>query len=222
MDSDARRYELERLVAMGFAHASDPSPRLEMTARMLEPSAWTDHAQEQIDWCTRHRMTGSPTHFGTMHMNDRRLALIRAELLLRALDRQAAGLPDLAPLDAGALSKRLGERWWEISRQDPRRHVSKKAADAVFFMKKVDGVPAPDAVMADDGSVTLTWSEDDRSAVMRIDLQGGMTMSIGSGPPEAISFQEWKTDAPRRIAEATSWIYFEGSEPEASSAKDAA
>lgn len=214
-EQDHKRQELDRLLAMGRAAPENPSPRQLLAARMIDPASWMENAEEHIAWVTRHRMTGHGNYFGTMHIQNRRLALIQADLLLRALDRQAAGKSELMPFDARALSKRLVARCFELHmhRRDPRHHVSNKAADAVFFMRAADGVPAPSAELADDGAVTLAWSEDDRTAIIQVDVHGEMTLHLADAAPIGICFKGWRSDAPRTLAAVTDWVHHGGPMP---------
>lgn len=224
MLTDEKRHELERLIAMGRTPCENPSDRLMITARAIDPSPWTDHAHEQIEWCRKHGLLNSVSHFGGQFVLLRRLALIQAEILLRDLDRNAAGLPVLLPFDARALSKKLEKQWWAMCRADTRRHLSKKAVDAVFLMRRVDGLPSPEAMLSEDGDVTLRWIEGGRSATIAINSDGKMSMTLdplGYGPRE-LDFQGWRTEAPGEITKAVDWVHFGGPAPEMPSVDSAA
>ena len=213
---DAVRFELERLIRIGRETLGPPSPRQLLTARMLDPAAWSVNAEEHIAWCMHHGLTSSTSHFGGQYLISRRIALIKAAELLRRLDRQATGMPDLEPFDPRAMSARLEKQAFEISRTDRRRHVTHKAARAVFSLKDAQGVPEPTPAMAEDGSVTLTWSEGGRSAIVSIDVEGNATMSIpGSDTsPLPLVFDLWRGDGARRIVAVTDWIHFDGMRPD--------
>lgn len=210
------RFELDRLIRMGRETLGPPTPRQLLTARTLDPTAWSDHAEEHIAWCMTYGLTSSTSHFGAQYLVRRRIAAIRAAELLRRLDRQATGLPDLEPFDPQAMSTRLEKQAFALHCADHRRTVSHKAAKAVFFMKDLRGVPSPTSTMDENGSVTLAWTEDDRSATVSIDVDGAMTLSVpgcGHGPIP-ISFDTWRdVDGTRRITAVTDWIHFGGARP---------
>ena len=218
-DDDTSR-EVERLVSMGYVIPENPTPREMLTARMIDPQAWLAHAQEQVDWCKKHKLLHSPTHFGASIIQARHLALLQAKETLRHLDRQAAGKPDLEYFDARAVSKALEKEWWEITYANnakhgsQRIHITKKAVDAVFRMHQFDGIPAPQNKLESDGSVTLAWSEDDRTACIRINQDGESTMTIGENYAADIDLNVWRSPSHTPLVLAmTDWIHFEGCHP---------
>ena len=218
-DDDTRR-EVERLVSMGYVIPENPTPREMLAARMIDPHAWAAHAQEHVDWCKKHNLLSSPTHFGASVMKDRHLALLQAKEMLRHLDRHATGKPDLERFDARAASKVLEAEWWEITYANnakhgsQRIHITKKAVDAVFQMHRFDGIPSPQSKLENDGSVTLTWSEDDRTACIRIDQDGQSTMTIGEDYAAAIDLNVWQSPSHDPLVLAmTDWVHFEGPHP---------
>lgn len=213
--SDEKRYEIERLVAMGRERMGPPSPRQMLIARMIDASAWSEHAQEQIDWCARNGLLNSPPHFGAMHMIARRLALIKANEIIRAQKRQDAGLSDLTPLDAMALSSRLQKKAFELYRAAaPRNHVAHEPAGEVFFLKKADGIPVPAAKVLPTGAVTLTWEQSDRTARILIGCDKKATLTFGDEERGVdLMLHGFKTDTPRLLTMTTDWVYHDGPDP---------
>lgn len=215
MLSDEKRFELQRLQRMGRKAPETPTPRQMIVARTIDPSPWSEHAQEQIDWCARHGLTSSSTHFGAQFILMRRLSLIQADLLLRDLDREANGRTVIPPFDARAVSKRLEKQWWDMHRATHGVHLSKKAVDRVFFMRSTDGLTSPDAILAQDGSVELAWNEEGRRATVCIDINGDAILRIGEedGSYASLDFLSWHSNAPRLLAEAVDWVHHQGQRP---------
>ncbi len=213
---DEVRFEHERIVRNGRNPCGPPTRRQLLVARQIDPSAWSQHAEEHVSWAMRYGQTGSLSNFGGRYLVQRDVALANAFELLQRLDRQNHGLPDLEPFDARAMSTRLKKRVFELSRRHHTRYASHRAAEAVFFMKEVDGIPMPAPAMARDGSVVLTWAEEDRRAVVSIDVEGGMSLRIGnrSNDPIGITFSLWDGDGARRLIAATDWVHFRGRHPE--------
>lgn len=213
---DEERFEIERLVLLGREKPGPPSRMQGMIARTLNPNAWSDHAEEQIGWCDRNGLARSPTHFGAQHLISRRLALIKADDVMRALDREGRGLPALKPMDARELSKRL-KAWLTSNRpKDPRKYVSWKPADQVFLMYCCDGIPEPESEIGETGEVTLTWSEGGRTARLVIDPERTLTLSIepSLGPTETIFLDSYRPAGRLRLGMATDWIYHGGRHPD--------
>lgn len=214
-NSDNRQHEIERLVRLGRERAGPPSPRQMLTAMTIDPGAWSDHAEEHIEYCRKHRLLGCHTHFGTQYVVKRRLALIKAAEVLRTIDRQAAGRPHLKPLDARAASTRLQKRAFELHLVALPKGLHTRASDAVFFLNKCDGVPAPNEKMHDDGRITLTWQERDRAARLDIDVAGEMTMTLepNVAGPIAMNFQLWDSEDGGVLATITDWVHHDGPVP---------
>lgn len=212
MDFDKCRMELDRLAAMDRERAGPPSPRQIIAARKIDPGAWSEAADEHVGWCSRHGLLNSTTHFGALYLLRRRLSLLQAADLLRALDRHAAGMPDLPPLDARALARRLEKRWWDLCLADRRRHIPKKPVDVVFLLYSMDGIPEPKAEMDEDGRIMLTWSERGRTAALSVDLDGRTSLILSSewAGPTPLDFGTWKTGAKRLMAAATDWVHHDG------------
>jgi hypothetical protein len=213
--SDERRHEIERLVRLRRERLGPPSPRQMLTARTIDPSAWSDHAEEHVAYCGRHGLLSSQTHFGAQYIVMRRLALIKAAEVLRAIDRQAAGLPDLEPLDARAVSDRLRKKAFEMHFAARPRGVHTKADGAVFFLNGCDGIPAPSETMHDDGRVTLTWSERGRTARLNVDVTGAMTMTLEPAVvgPVAMTFRSWTREDDGILSAVTDWVHHDGPVP---------
>lgn len=215
MLTDATRHEFERLVRMGRETFGPPSPRQMLVARTIDPSAWSANAQEHVDWAIRYGRTGRSENIGAQFLILRRLALMQATELLRRLDRQAGGLRELPTLDAVALSSDLGGDAMNLRMADPRCGVSHHAARAVMFLKQLDGIPAPVARMAKDGSVTLEWSEGDRCATISVDTQGAMELSLSApdAPAVEINPMTWDETPWRLVTAATDWVHYDGPLP---------
>lgn len=215
MIAEDDRHEFERLVRMGRETFGPPSPRQMLVARTIDPSAWSVNAQEHVGWAIRHGRTGRNENIGAQFLMQRRLALMQATELLRRLDRQAAGMRELPTFDAVALSNDLGGEAMKLRTADPGIAVSHHAARAVMFLKQLDGIPAPIARMAKDGSVTLEWSEGNRRATISIDAQGRMELSLSAPNAPAVEIDPitWD-DAPwRLVTAATDWVHYDGPLP---------
>lgn len=217
MNHDDTCHELERLAAMGRQAPENPTDRELLVARILAPWAWSSHAQEQIDWCRKNGLAGSPSHFGAHHLAARRLAVLRAQEIIRRLERHDAGLPDLEAFDAHAMSADLGKEQFQLHlNRAPRDYVSHQPAKEVFFLKMVDGIPRPSTRMDPTGAVTLTWREEDREAQVHIACDKTTTMTIGAqgGDPILLDMHAWRASrTPTLIAATTDWIYFGGPYP---------
>ncbi len=100
MDFEERRDEFRRLKEMGVPEVDEPTPRQMLVARHLRPHLWNEHAEEHVSWVRRHRLTNQDTYFGAQILVLRRLMLMKAAEMLRRIDRDAAGLPDLGHFDA--------------------------------------------------------------------------------------------------------------------------
>ena len=223
MSFDDQRRELERLLAMGRPLITKPSKRHLVVAKQLHPTAWSAGAEEHIAWGKRYKVAESTQYFSGQYLLIRKLALIQADNLLRLLDRQAAGKRDLDLLDAQALSKALEKICWDFHMADTRRGTSIAAARAVFFLKSVNGIPSPEAKVTENGEITLTWTEDDRQAIIAIDRRGNMTLALSpfAAAPLPITFKSYRNDADAQLAAVTDWIYFGAAKPELVATVDA-
>jgi hypothetical protein len=213
---EQEQFEIQRLVLLGRERPGPPSRIQGIIARTINPSAWSDHSDEQIGWCDRYGRTKSQTHFGAQYLISRRLSLIKADDVMRALGREAKGLPALRRLDARELSKRL-KAWLTTNRpSDPRRYVSWKPADHVFLMYCCDGIPEPAGEIGETGEVTLTWTEGSRTARLVIDLELKLTLSLEPSckPPEVIFLESHRPGGRLRLGTATDWIYHGGAHPD--------
>jgi len=217
MTTEERRWELKRQIRMGREPHGPPSPRQTLVARTLDPSAWGRDSQEQIDYCSKHGLLASTTHFGAQYVVMRRLSLIKAAEVLRALDRQQAGLPELGRLDARGVEKRLDAKAFEIYRTRMPRAAMSKAGYAASFMRSSDGLPAPRERTGPRGEATLTWKERGRTAELFIDVDGAMTMTLDPpvAPPMAMTFKGFDGRDDARLAVITDWIHHDGPPPRA-------
>lgn len=217
MTTDERRWELDRLVKMGREPYGPPSPRQTVVAKTLDPWAWSDNAQEQIDYCSKHGLITSTTHFGAQYVVMRRLSLIKAAEVLRALDRQLAGLPELRRLDAQGVQKRLDAKAFDIYRKTVPRRAMSKAGYAASFMRSSNGLPAPKEKVGPEGEATLIWKERERTATLFIDLDGAMTMTLDPpvAAPMAMTFRGFDGTDDATLAAVTDWVHNDGPPPRA-------
>lgn len=212
MRFDDNRFEYERLLAMGRTAPKRPSKRLLLVARQLHPYAWSAGADEHIAWGKGYGIVEDTSRFCGQFMLIRRLSLIQAADMLKLLDRLDAGKPELKLFDARDISKKLDKEAWARAPFDPRDRFDHKPSREVFFFKACDGIPEPITELAKDGRVALTWTEDDRTAVVTISGDKTVLATTVSKDIE-LNLHGYKSDMPLIMTQVTDWIYFGGPTP---------
>jgi hypothetical protein len=216
MDFEERRDEYRRLREMGVREVDEPTSRQMLVARAMRPHLWSEHAEEHVSWVRRHRQTGHDTYFGTQILLLRRLMLMKAADMLRRLDREAAGLPDLGHFDAAEVRDRLRAEVRALPPRPSGSRIGDRAADAVFGMHALDGIAAPVASVANDGVVTLTWSEGGRTARLVLDMDQRATLATVQDGDERRHLVDhaprWSDDG-ATLYGAVEWVHHGGARP---------
>lgn len=213
---EEQRDEFRRLKAMGIPEIDEPTPRQMLVARQMRPHLWNDHAEEHVSWVVRHRLTGQDTYFGTQILILRRLMLMKAAEMLRRLDRDAAGLPDLGHFDSAEVCAGLRAEVMTMPAVREGARICDRAADEVFGMHALDGIADPAATIADDGVVTLTWREDDRAGHLVIETDRRVTLTTtGDGDERrhlAGRLPDWSHDG-AVLHGIVEWVHHGGPRP---------